>query len=335
MTETSLDSRRPRGCTPKRMRSPEEVEVLARRFAVDWRAGDQVMTWLRRHEGKTQELSSLVHDGWSWADVGRAMAVAGIHYRTGEPLSAATLCKKASEARTAFRKRHAVDAGDRAAIQTATEPPNAAADSPLPARAHAGRRAQANLVPALVPDDNLEPEFRPGWLRKHEPVSSPEPVDESGAEIIAPASGVPAAAGEDEEPEFRPAYLKGWSGTKIIRQDDKPPETKTPPAQHSTGDADEVIARLLGKAPPVRPAAAPEANGDQGQVAPKPDPAALPLARAAELMLANKRALEKARAVLRKEPRPPETAEGWKARIDQMLSQYGPEAYRKRGRKQS
>lgn len=54
-----------------------------------------------------------------------------------------------------------------------------------------------------------------------------------------------AAAGD--EPEFRPAALKGWSGTKIVRQEEKPPETRTSPAKPLTGDASDVIARLLGK----------------------------------------------------------------------------------------
>lgn len=58
---------------------------------------------------------------------------------------------------------------------------------------------------------------------------------------------VEADAAAEDEPEFRPASLKGWSGTKIVKQEEKPPETKTSPAKPLTGDASDVIARLLGK----------------------------------------------------------------------------------------
>ena len=57
-----------------------------------------------------------------------------------------------------------------------------------------------------------------------------------------------ADATMEDEPEFRPAKLAShWSGTRIVRQGVKPPGTKPTPAQRPTGDADEVIARLLGK----------------------------------------------------------------------------------------
>jgi hypothetical protein len=93
------------GSPEKRQRDRNELDAQADTFGLDWRVGDRVMTWLNRHEGKSGELSRLVEDGWSWADIGRAMHLTGIAYRTGQPISAAILRKKASEARAAARAK--------------------------------------------------------------------------------------------------------------------------------------------------------------------------------------------------------------------------------------
>lgn len=85
----------------KRRRDQSELDAQAQLFGVDWRAGDRVMTWLRRHEGQFNELSLLVRDGWSWADIGQAMHIAGIAYQTGAPITDDILRKKANEARSA------------------------------------------------------------------------------------------------------------------------------------------------------------------------------------------------------------------------------------------
>jgi hypothetical protein len=170
------------GSPEKRPRHRDELEQQADTFGRDWRAGDRVMTWLNRHEGRAGELSRLVEDGWSWADIGRAMHLAGIAYRTGEPISAAILRKKASEARAIARAKNAPPLG-------------------------------------ALPNTDA-------------PVSSPAETD------------VPTG---DEEPEFRPATLRGWSGTKIVRGEKKPVEAKAPDAHAPTNDAGDVIARLLGR----------------------------------------------------------------------------------------
>jgi hypothetical protein len=52
---------------------------------------------------------------------------------------------------------------------------------------------------------------------------------------------------EDDEPEFRPAALRGWSGTKIVRGENKPAAVKIPDTQAPVNDAADVIARLLGR----------------------------------------------------------------------------------------
>ena len=99
-------------------------------------------------------------------------------------------------------------------------------------RQHVRRKADdlPQSMPVAVPAALTVPSAAPPALTVHTPA-----IETADAEA-------------DEEPEFRPAKLAShWSGTKIVRQGVKPPETKPSPAQPPTGDADEVIARLLGK----------------------------------------------------------------------------------------
>ena len=80
----------PKRLTPgKRIHGRDELEEQARLFGRNWHAGDRVQTWRVRHEGKPGELGQTVEDVWSWRDIGRAMHIAGITYRRGEPISAA------------------------------------------------------------------------------------------------------------------------------------------------------------------------------------------------------------------------------------------------------
>lgn len=92
------DDSRTRASAAKRRRQDDELQLLAATFSEDWRTGDKVQTWLRLHEPR---LTSLVRDrGWSWEDVGRAMALAGIAYSSGQPISGPLLWRKVSAART-------------------------------------------------------------------------------------------------------------------------------------------------------------------------------------------------------------------------------------------
>jgi len=188
------------GSPEKRPRHRDELEQQAGTFGRDWRAGDRVMTWLNRHEGRSGELSRLVEDGWSWADIGRAMHLAGIAYRTGVPLSAAILRKKASEARAVARAKSAPPWGT----------------------------LSDKDAPGVPPARQQAP-----------PLSSPARGSLPPAEIDVPTG--------DKEPEFRPATLRGWSGTKIVRGEKKPAEAEAPDAHAPTNDAADVIARLLGE----------------------------------------------------------------------------------------
>jgi hypothetical protein len=123
---------RSRGRTPKRVRSTDELAALARSFGADWHPGDNVMTWIRRHEGGARELSTLVRDGWSWADIGRALALAGIVYRTGTPIAAGILSNKAWLARETARKHQAKEAAQLSAAMAALPK---AASAPATSRA--------------------------------------------------------------------------------------------------------------------------------------------------------------------------------------------------------
>jgi hypothetical protein len=148
----------------KRVRSRDELEEQAGIFGRDWRAGDRVMTWLNRHEGKSGELSLLVEDGWSWADIGRAMHLAGIAYRSGEPISAAILRKKASEARAATRAKNARALGT-VARDTASLIPLPVQDRPPPLPSPNQVSVQPGGADFPIEDEN--PAFRPATLIGH------------------------------------------------------------------------------------------------------------------------------------------------------------------------
>lgn len=197
----------PRGRIPKRVRSTGELAELARQLGADWQSGDSVMTWIRRHEATTHELSRLVRDGWSWSDLGRALDLAGIHYQTGGAMPGDLLRRKAGKARSDEWRRQAGERlrqGVASASQTAlpqtvqTSPPATDRRPPL-----------APAMPPVLKEETTPPEE------------------------VAP------------DLQFRPASLKNWSGTRIVK--DKAPEPTPPPAQSPSEDVDEVIARLFGR----------------------------------------------------------------------------------------
>lgn len=157
------------GSPEKRPRHRDELEQQAGTFGRDWRAGDRVMTWLNRHEGRAGELSRLVGDGWSWTDIGRAMHLAGITYRTGVPISAAILRKKASEARGAARMKSAPPWGAISNTDT-PEPPLQQQAPPLPSPTC----VSVPLARTDFPIGDEEPEFKPAILVGHNGRKPPE-----------------------------------------------------------------------------------------------------------------------------------------------------------------
>jgi hypothetical protein len=192
---------RSKGRATKRPKTQDELADLARRLGADWRPGDKVMTWIRRHEATDTKLSRLVRDGWSWTDVGLALALAGIKYQTDQAIPGHVLRKKAEQARSDEHNRRASAALRRSPPVTALEAPVSIAP-----------RAKTTYVPALpVPSIQAKPAI------------------------------------EDEEPEFRPASLRGWSGTKIVKGESKQDQENAPDGKVTEGDAEEVIAKLFGR----------------------------------------------------------------------------------------
>ena len=163
-----MSSRQERFKPPtKRSRDADELAALAERFKADWRSGDRVMTWLNRHEGRNGELSALVEDGWSWADIGQAMHLAGIFFGTGKPIPADTLRGKAWKARRHERQRAAPRPEVAPALEAPRNTPSTVLALPPP----------ASTQPA-EPDED-EPEFRPVSFLKWDAKASPQKAPES------------------------------------------------------------------------------------------------------------------------------------------------------------
>jgi hypothetical protein len=157
------------GRPPKRARSEAEIEAAAEGFRTDWVPGDYVQTWLNRREGRRGELSEMIEDGWSWNDIARAMFKAGIHYRTGQPIPAATLCTKAWEARLRYE------------TSAVAPPPQAAAVAPAQVKGRT-RATVPEADPAASMSDaaDLDFEIKPVTLRNW---SGPKP--EAGPPFVA------------------------------------------------------------------------------------------------------------------------------------------------------
>ena len=59
-----------------------DVEELAKKFREDWSEGEVIRSWLRRHG---EELRNLVRqEDWSWENIGKALSLAGIQFKTGK-----------------------------------------------------------------------------------------------------------------------------------------------------------------------------------------------------------------------------------------------------------
>ena len=90
---------------PRKAARPDaQVERLADEFRRRWVAADGIEPWLRRNIGR---LARLTENGWSWADIGRALTSAGITYSTGRPWTGPLLARKAVQVRAQIRKREA------------------------------------------------------------------------------------------------------------------------------------------------------------------------------------------------------------------------------------
>jgi hypothetical protein len=66
----------------KRDHREADVEELAQRFRENWNEGQVIRSWLRRHG---EELRTLVRqEDWSWENIGKALSLAGIQFKTGK-----------------------------------------------------------------------------------------------------------------------------------------------------------------------------------------------------------------------------------------------------------
>jgi hypothetical protein len=66
----------------KRDHREADVEELAKKFREDWSEGEVIRSWLRRHG---EELRNLVrNEDWSWENIGKALSLAGIQFKTGK-----------------------------------------------------------------------------------------------------------------------------------------------------------------------------------------------------------------------------------------------------------
>jgi hypothetical protein len=75
----------------RRDHSQAEIETLAEKFRESWSKGQIVKSWLRAHGAELRRL--VREEDWAWANIGRALSLAGIVYRTGNAWSPETLRK--------------------------------------------------------------------------------------------------------------------------------------------------------------------------------------------------------------------------------------------------
>ena len=148
------------GSPCKRPRTEAELRKAADRFGQDWTQNDPVMPWIRAHE---PELRALVNSGWTWDDIGRAMAQAVITYKTNAPMTGPVLRVKTYQARQA---RIAPSARTQKSASVLYNTQGGGPKEPGYGRDGA---LTPNLPPARQPG---EPEFRPVSLR--EPYSPPQ-----------------------------------------------------------------------------------------------------------------------------------------------------------------
>jgi hypothetical protein len=154
----------------KHARPDAQVERLAAQLRDRWTAADGIMPWLRRRLSLLTRLNQ--EDGWSWADIGRAMDAAGISYETGRPWTGFLLARKVGQARAQVRARKAKRAEE--------------AEAPPARRAARPARERKTRVP--FPDDSEEvPSFAPASLAPSTFVHPQSPGASGGTKSPSPA----------------------------------------------------------------------------------------------------------------------------------------------------
>lgn len=87
----------------KRPRTDADVERLAAEFRERWTPAYGITPWLRKMGPRLHRM--VRDDAWAWADIGRAMTLAGITYESGKPWNGTLLMVKAAQARKQLRDR--------------------------------------------------------------------------------------------------------------------------------------------------------------------------------------------------------------------------------------
>lgn len=142
------------GKPDKRPRTEDELRAAAERLGQDWTPNDPVMPWIRKHE---PELRALVTSGWTWDDIGLAMARAGITYKTGTPITGPVLRVKTYQARQAGAAKTDLENKPRYLVT-----PKSSSDMVEP-KPHIDP-LQRSQTPSMGHDG--EPEFRPVRFRQ-------------------------------------------------------------------------------------------------------------------------------------------------------------------------
>ncbi len=140
----------------RRQHSDAEIAALAEQFRQSWSAGRIIRSWLRAHG---DELVRLVRqDDWAWVNLGRALSLAGIAYRTGKPWTGENLRRAVALAQKPLKR-----------AQRATA---ILSEGEAPAETESGTRAEAVPDPSPLPE-RPEPEFR---IIRKVPVSTLPPA---------------------------------------------------------------------------------------------------------------------------------------------------------------
>jgi hypothetical protein len=209
----------------KHPRPDADVARLAADLAGSWNEADGIEPWLRTHVPRFTRM--LQDDGWSWADIARALMLAGIRYRSGRPWTSTLLAVKAAQVRAHRKKR----ARSRAVAELAEDV------SALKERLR-GAGAPTAALPRPVetrPTTRGASASSPPWPQPGPALAGPAPAPELSA-------AVDEGGSEPTEPEFAPAKPIGWTPSA----QPAPAERKPFPPPPSV-DVQEVLERFLNK----------------------------------------------------------------------------------------
>lgn len=126
----------------KRPRPDVDVERLAAEFRRCWGHAEAIEPWLRRNASRLRGM--VRNEGWSWADIGRAMTLAGITYSGGKPWTRKVLTVKMAQARSQLQRRKAGRTAGALPRSRQAAPPAAVAPTMRPAT---GPEIDSNVQP--------------------------------------------------------------------------------------------------------------------------------------------------------------------------------------------